>query len=120
MRDYAILCEGTRKYASLASVCEAPFCARYASSHARKYAPTPLDDSTVARVIHPLTRMIHPLTRPGDSSAFSVTLCVVIRPLTRVNCPFPRKIRGYIRYSFDDIFNLSLAIHSRASHVPYI
>ena len=42
MRDYAISCEGTRKYASLASVCEAPFCARYASSHARKYAPTPL------------------------------------------------------------------------------
>ena len=42
MRDYARLCEGTRKYASLASVCEAPFGARYASSHARKYAPTPL------------------------------------------------------------------------------
>ena len=40
--NYAILCEGTRKYASLASVCEAPVCARYASSHARKYALTPL------------------------------------------------------------------------------
>ena len=42
MRDYAISCEGTQKYASLASVCKAPFCARVASSHASKYAPTPL------------------------------------------------------------------------------
>ena len=42
MRDYAILCKGTRKYASLASICEAPFCARVASLHASKYAPTPL------------------------------------------------------------------------------
>ena len=43
MRDYAISCEGTRKNASLASACEAPFCARVASSHAIKYALTPLD-----------------------------------------------------------------------------
>ena len=42
MRDYARLCEGTQKYASLASVCEAPFYARYVSSHVRKYALTPL------------------------------------------------------------------------------
>ena len=39
------LCEGTQKYASLASVCEAPFCARYASSHTRKYVLTPLTNS---------------------------------------------------------------------------
>ena len=43
MRDYAISCKGTQKYASLASVCEAPFCARVASLHASKYAPTPLE-----------------------------------------------------------------------------
>ena len=41
MRDHAISCEGKRKYVSLASVCEAPFCARYAILHVRKYAPTP-------------------------------------------------------------------------------
>ena len=42
MRDYVISCEGTRKNASLASARMAPFCARVASLHASKYAPTPL------------------------------------------------------------------------------
>ena len=35
MRDYARLCESTQIYAILASVYEAPFCARYASSHTK-------------------------------------------------------------------------------------
>ena len=42
MRDYAISCEGTQKNVSLTSACEAPFCAKVASLHASKYAPTPL------------------------------------------------------------------------------
>ena len=41
-RMRAISCEETRKNASLASARMAPFCARVASSHASKYAPTPL------------------------------------------------------------------------------
>ena len=42
MRDYARLCESTQVFASLAYVCEAPFFASYASSHAKKNATTSL------------------------------------------------------------------------------
>ena len=73
MRDYAISCEGTRKYASLASVCEAPFCARYASSHARKYAPTPL-----AHYAEGEKNSTNPRTGKPDRGRFYLSLCILI------------------------------------------
>jgi len=52
VRGYAISCEGTRKYASLAKARTAPFYARFARSHASKYAPTPLKIHRVLETIH--------------------------------------------------------------------
>ena len=43
MRDPASSCESTYIYASLASACEAPFYASYASSHANFYATNALN-----------------------------------------------------------------------------
>ena len=42
MRAYAILCESTKFYASLAGLAEATFYASCASSHAKSYATTSL------------------------------------------------------------------------------
>ena len=42
MRAYAILCESTKFYASLAGLAEATFYASSASSHAKSYATTSL------------------------------------------------------------------------------
>ena len=50
MRDYAILCESTQFYASLAGVCEAPFYVRYASLHAKNYATKSLKILSVAEL----------------------------------------------------------------------
>ena len=42
MRDYARLCDRTKKYAQRANACAAPFYAQHARAHAQNYAPTAL------------------------------------------------------------------------------
>ena len=92
MRAYAILCESTKFYASLAGLAEATFYASSASSHAKSYAMTSLNIFEINQSIISITFGIIPFllsllisVGPSETSDILSSCLILEQPEQTVN-----------------------------------